>query len=46
MCHFLRCIRGEDEPRATGEDGKRALELSLAVKRSARSGAPIHLDRS
>jgi UDP-N-acetylglucosamine 3-dehydrogenase len=41
MAHFLACIRGEEQPRATGEDGKRALELGLAVKRSARTGQPV-----
>jgi len=41
MAHFLACVRGEEQPRASGEDGKRALELGLAVKQSARTGLPV-----
>jgi predicted dehydrogenase len=40
---FLRCIRGEAEPLATGEDGLRALEIALAAYRSAREGQPVRL---
>lgn len=44
MRHFLACVRGEASPRATGEDGKRALQLGLAVKQSVREGRPITID--
>ncbi|MGI6208940.1 MAG: Gfo/Idh/MocA family protein [Anaerolineae bacterium] len=43
MAHFLACVRGEAEPRATGQDGKAALELGLAVKRSIREGRSVVL---
>ena len=46
MRHFLDCVRGQAEPRATGEDGKRALQLSLAVRESIRRGAPVTVDLS
>jgi predicted dehydrogenase len=38
---FVECIRGEAAPRATGIDGKRALELGLAIKESGRRGTPV-----
>jgi len=44
MRHFLDCLRGEASPRATGEDGKRALQLGLAVKQSVRTGLPVAID--
>lgn len=43
MSHFLACVRGEERPRATGADGKGALELGLAVKQSVRTGMPVGL---
>lgn len=45
MSHFLACIRGEEQPRATGADGKAALEMGLAVKQSVRTGLPVELPR-
>jgi predicted dehydrogenase len=41
---FVRCVQGKATPRATGIDGKRALQLSLAVKQSGRTGHPVILD--
>lgn len=41
MAHFLACVRGEATPRATGLDGKRALQLGLAIKQSARTNLPV-----
>jgi predicted dehydrogenase len=38
---FVRCVQGKATPRATGIDGKRALQLSLAVKQS---GRPVILE--
>jgi predicted dehydrogenase len=39
---FLRCIEtGEGAPRATGVDGLRALQLSLALKESGRTGQVV-----
>ena len=41
--HFARVIRGEESPRISGEDGRRTLEVTLAVQRSAETGQPVHL---
>jgi len=41
--HFAECVRTGMKPRATGEDGRSALKVCLAVKESARSGLPITL---
>lgn len=46
MRHFVDCLRGEALPRATGEDGKRALQLGLAVKESVTTGIPVTIDLS
>lgn len=44
--HFLKCVVGEAEPLATGEDGLRALEIALAAYRSAAHGRPVRLPLS
>jgi myo-inositol 2-dehydrogenase/D-chiro-inositol 1-dehydrogenase/scyllo-inositol 2-dehydrogenase (NAD+) len=41
--HFVECIIKEQEPAATGEDGKRALEGVLAANRSIETGRPVDL---
>lgn len=41
--HFVRCIRAEEQPLATGLDGRRALEATLAANLSSRLGAPVAL---
>lgn len=41
--HFVECIIKEEEPMATGEDGKRALEGVLAANRSIETGRPVDL---
>ncbi|MDW8065489.1 MAG: Gfo/Idh/MocA family oxidoreductase [Anaerolineae bacterium] len=41
--HFLKCVAGEAEPLATGEDGLRALEIALAAYQSAARGQPVQL---
>jgi predicted dehydrogenase len=43
MHHFARCIRGKEEPIATGEDGRTVLEALLAGYQSARIGAKVGL---
>jgi len=43
VAHFAECVRKGTQPRATGEDGRAALEICLAVKESARSGLPKNL---
>ena len=41
--HFVECIVKGQEPAATGEDGKRALEGVLAANESIRTGKPVGL---
>jgi predicted dehydrogenase len=40
---FLDYVEGKQEPRVTGEDAYRALEIALAALESARSGQPVSL---
>jgi predicted dehydrogenase len=40
---FIEAIREEREPRVTGIDGLRAVEVTLAAYRSAASGQPIKI---
>jgi predicted dehydrogenase len=40
---FVDSIREGRDPMVTGEDGRAAVEIILAVYRSARAGQPIHL---
>lgn len=42
--HFSRVIRGEELPRISGEDGRRTLEVTLAIQESCETGQPVHLD--
>ncbi|MSP12677.1 MAG: Gfo/Idh/MocA family oxidoreductase [Chloroflexi bacterium] len=39
--HFLQCIGGQATPIVTAADGRAALQLSLAVMESARTGQPV-----
>ncbi len=41
--HFLSCVRGEDEPLATAEDGYRSLEIARGLMRSIDRGEPVSL---
>jgi predicted dehydrogenase len=41
MRHFARCVRGKEEPIATGEDGKVVMEALYAGYASAREGRRI-----
>ena len=41
MAHFVRCVRGEEEPVETGEDGREVLKIILAASHSAGSGQRI-----
>jgi len=43
MKHFVDVIEGASEPACTLEDGVRALEISLAARRSAHEGARVSL---
>jgi predicted dehydrogenase len=41
--HFAKVIRGEESPRISGEDGRRTLEVTLAIQRSGETGQPVRL---
>jgi len=43
MRHFARCVRGKEEPQATGEDGRRVMEVMYAGYASAGSGKKVEL---
>jgi len=43
MRHFCGVVRGEEEPRTSGEDGRRTLEVIMAVAESGRTNRPIEL---
>ena len=41
--HFIRCVRENEKPLVTGEDGRAVLEMIYAAYASARSGAKVAL---
>ncbi len=41
--HFARCVKGLEEPRATGHDGRMAMQLMLAGYQAAGSGRRVAL---
>jgi myo-inositol 2-dehydrogenase/D-chiro-inositol 1-dehydrogenase len=43
MRHFARCVRGKEEPQATGEDGRSVQEVLYAGYHSARMGRKVEL---
>ncbi|KUO42687.1 MAG: hypothetical protein APU95_04460 [Hadesarchaea archaeon YNP_N21] len=43
MRHFLRCVRGMDNPLINGQDAVKTLKLALAAKKSAEIGKVINL---
>ncbi|MCD6232514.1 Gfo/Idh/MocA family oxidoreductase [Candidatus Aerophobetes bacterium] len=43
LLHFVDCIREDREPCVTGEDGKKALEVGLAVLKSGETGSPVEI---
>jgi len=43
MAHFSRCVRGKEQPQATGEDGLVVLEALYAAYASAGEGRKIDL---
>jgi len=43
MRHFARCIRGKEEPQATGEDGRLVQEVLYAGYQSAGTGRKVEL---
>ena len=43
MHHFARCVRGKEEPIATGQDGRVVQEVLYAGYESARTGRKVEL---
>jgi predicted dehydrogenase len=43
MVHFARCVRGKEEPQATGEDGRWVQEVLYAGYQSAGLGAKVSM---
>ncbi len=43
MYHFARCVRGKEEPQATGEDGRVVQEVLYAGYKSAGTGGKVQL---
>jgi myo-inositol 2-dehydrogenase/D-chiro-inositol 1-dehydrogenase len=43
MHHFARCVRGKEEPKSTGEDGRVVQEVLCAGYKSAAEGQKIEL---
>ena len=43
MNHFARCVRGKEEPAATGQDGRVVQEVLYAGYESARTGRKVEL---
>jgi len=43
MRHFARCVRGKEEPQATGEDGRVVQEILFAGYKSAGAGQKVAL---
>ena len=41
LLHFIDCIRENKEPCVGGEDGKKALEVGLAILKSGEIGSPV-----
>ena len=41
MAHFVRCVRGEQQPVETGEDGREVLKILCAAYESAGTGRRI-----
>ena len=43
MEHFVECIQQNRQPRVTGQDGLKAVEMVVAVNESLRCGRPVEL---
>jgi len=43
LIYFIDCITSDKEPEITGEDGKKALEIGLAILKSAETGESVRL---
>ncbi len=43
MAHFVDCVRHNEQPRTTGEDGRAVLEVIYAIYESAATGRKVEL---
>ncbi len=43
--HFIECVAKDEEPRVTGADGRKALEIALAAERSVSEGRVVSISR-
>ncbi len=43
MEHFINCVKNDEEPLETGEDGRAVLEIIFAAYKSARKGKKVKL---
>jgi predicted dehydrogenase len=43
MRHFCRVVKGEEEPRTSGEDARRTLEVIMAVVESGQTNRPVEV---
>lgn len=41
--HFCRVVLGREIPRISGEDARKTLEVTLAIRRSGETGQPVRL---
>lgn len=44
LAHFLACVEGNEEPRATADDGTRAQRLAAAARQSVETGRPVAVE--
>ena len=44
FARFVRCVRGEGAPAATGVDGEWSVRLCLKAQESVERGAPVAVD--
>ena len=43
LAHFLACVRGEERPLVSLEDGQQSLRMALAAKESLETGRVVEL---
>ena len=43
LLHFIDCIGEDKEQYVTGEDGKKALEVGLAILKSGELGSAVEI---
>jgi predicted dehydrogenase len=41
--HFCRVVRGQEQPRTSGDDARRSLQVALAVRESGTTGRAVAL---